>query len=175
MIITIGGKPVAGKGSVGRALAKHLGYEYLSIGDIWRVKAQEHNMTLNEFHVYCRTHPEYDRSIEDYQRGLRDHPGLVLDGRLGFYTIPSSFKVYLDVSVEEACRRLVEANRRNEKATTIQEAREEITTRARHETEKHLQQYGVDPHNLKQFDLVIDTTHKSVDSVVKEILTHAKL
>ena len=46
MQITIGGMPGSGKSTIGKMLAKSLGYKYYSIGEIRRELAQKRGLTM---------------------------------------------------------------------------------------------------------------------------------
>ena len=44
--------------------------------------------------------------IDEVLREFREHKDIVIDSRLGFYWIPESFKVYLDLDIDVATARI---------------------------------------------------------------------
>lgn len=171
-IITVGGSPGSGKGTVSKLLAKQLGYTYISGSAPWRAKAEELGFTLNQMHEWCAKNPQFDYDIDNWI-GREGRKGFtVVDSRMAFHMIPESLKIYLDVSLEEGARRIYEANRTNEKYNSIEEVLEEIKTRKQHEVEKHFQQSGVNVHNSTNFDIYIDTTKLPPQEVLRQILTN---
>ena len=70
MIITITGEPGSGKSTIGKRLAKELGYGHYYIGQIRRDAAKKKGMTLAEYNKYGEAHPETDIEVDDYQKNL---------------------------------------------------------------------------------------------------------
>lgn len=174
MIITIGGAPGSGKGTVGRLLAKRLSYEYTSMGDVWDAARQEKGMTSNEFHEYLHSHPEFDNELDRRQAELGKRDNIIVDSRLGFHFISHAFKVYLAVTPEEGARRVFSAHRGEEKYASAAEAYSELIKRQQHERKQHVQLYGVDSHDKKNFDLVVDTSKLTPEAVVEKIVEKLK-
>lgn len=103
------GKAGSGKGTVSKLLSEKLGYEHISIGNMKRELATAMGMTISEFNKEGEkpeNREKYDLKYEEYQKNLPLDSKVILDSRLGFYCQPDAFKVYLDVSDEEAARRI---------------------------------------------------------------------
>lgn len=170
MIITVGGTPGSGKGTVGKLLAEKLGYSYTSMGDIWGAAAKEAGMSLNEFHEHLQQHPEYDYKLDEHQRSLGAQNNLLVDSRLGFHFIPHAFKVFLVADLEEGARRILSTKRDDEKYKSLSEAIAELRARAEHERTQYRQIYKVDHHDHSNYDLIVDTTSISAEDAVNRIL-----
>ena len=64
--ITIFGLAGTGTTSVGKALAKRLGYKFLSSGDIFRQKAIDLGIEFYKFEKLCRGNPKHDLELDEY-------------------------------------------------------------------------------------------------------------
>jgi predicted cytidylate kinase len=171
MIITLGGEPASGKSSVGRVLAARLGLPFFSMGDIRRAYAHEHGITLEELNRRAQTDPTSDKLVDEKQATLdEEYPrGFVLDSRLGFLYLPQSLKIFLTVDARVAAERLVASERAGERAETVDEALASLSRRMREDRERYVQLYDVDYLDRSQYDLVIDTTGKTVEEIVGQV------
>lgn len=170
-IITLSGKPGSGKSSTADKVAELLGYTRYSSGHLVRTVAKRHRLTLSEFNAQAAKDHSLDEEIDAELRKLRDERDVVIDSRLGFYWIPESFKVYLDLDLEVATARIYKdavqnAGRSGEELdTTIQDARKNVARRLQAERRRFKKVYGVDPYDTEHFDLVIDTSRHSPQTV----------
>ena len=120
-------------------------------------------MTVKEFNKYCESHSEIDFQIENSAKEhARTHDNFIIDARLGWYAVPTSFKVYLKVDLNEAARRLLADSTRGkvEQYSSFENAKSEIAERFKLENERYLKLYGVKKDDMSNYDLVVDTTHK---------------
>jgi CMP/dCMP kinase len=174
-IITISGKPGSGKSSTADKVAELLGYTRYSSGDFVRSIIRQHKLTLAEFNLRAETDHSIDHEIDDELRKLRDLNDIVVDSRLGFYWIPESFKVYLDLDMDVATARIfkdmVDNSKRSstESATTIAEAQDIVFARVESEQERFRKLYGINPYTMRHYDLVINTSRHSPQSVALTI------
>src|SRR5689334_16245543 len=99
MIISITGAPGTGKTSVGKLLAKRLGYNFYSVGDLRGKMAMERGLTIDELNKLGEKDASTDTMADDYQRELgRKEDNFIIEGRLSWHFIPHSFKVFLKCS-----------------------------------------------------------------------------
>ena len=172
-IITITGDHASGQGTVSNVLKEHLGYEIYRNGQYVRKLATEKGMSIVEFQVYLNEHPELDREIENSATEYaNNHDNLIVDAKLGWFAIPSSFKVYLKVDIDIAVKRAYEdsARKDTEPFNSIEEAKEKITYRHKEETKRWIEEYGVDRDDMSNYDLVVDTSNLTPEQVAKKIL-----
>jgi CMP/dCMP kinase len=114
---------------------------------------------------------DWDTSIDERIDGvfisLNQNPaGYIIDSRLAWFFIPTSFKVYLEVDIHVAAQRILNDPARNsELYASPAEAIEKIRARKQSENARFLKKYGADCANLHNFDLVIDTTRLTPDQV----------
>ncbi len=172
MIITISGTPGSGKGTVGKRVAKALGYTYLSVGDMLGEIAVEEGITIQELLKRGETDPSADHKVDDYQKRLgEERDNLVVDGRLSWHFIPKSFKVYVKVDVEEGARRILKDKRPDESYSTLEEAVEELKGRLEQEKTRYVDMYnGINPHDESHYDYIMDTTNLTIEQGTQQLL-----
>lgn len=171
-IITISGKPGSGKSSTADIVAELLGYTRHSSGDMVRQILAEKGMSLAEYNVRARNDHALDEAVDDRLRALRDAKDVVIDSRLGFYWIPESFKVYLDLDIDVSAVRIFNDAANNasrsgsgEGTASLAVVTAQVRTRMEEERSRFRSMYHVDPYDLAHFDLVIDTSRHSPQTV----------
>lgn len=171
-IITISGKPGSGKSSTADRVAELLGYTRYSSGDMVRRILAKQQITLADYNARADTDHSLDEQIDEQLRALRNHNDIVVDSRLGFYWIPESFKVYLDLDIDVATARIFSDATSNAGRTGTGEgsgglANVAVQVRERVENEQHRFRalYHVDPYSPVHFDLIIDTSRHSPQTV----------
>ena len=128
--------------------------------------------------IYLNEHPEIDRQIEkSAAEYAKEHDNFIIDARLGWYAVPESFKVYLTIDINEAAKRAFydEDRKSTEKFNTIEEQKEDMERRYKMENARYFNLYGVKKEDLSNYDLVVDTTHKTPDEVKQKILDEYKI
>ena len=171
----------SGKGTVGKWLAKQLGYEYYnSGGGIQREIAKKHGMSLHEFQELEAKDPKWDKEVDTYQEKLgKTKDNIVLDGHLAFHFVPNSLKIFLDVNLEEAVNRrwkqLSHSAHRNEgEFKTKEELRNGLKHRLETARKRWKKYYNVDAYDPSNYNIVIDTTNLTIPEVQKKVLEEVK-
>ncbi len=171
-IITISGKPGSGKSSTADKVAELLGYTRHSSGDMVRQVLAKKHMTLAEYNTKAASEHDLDDEVDEQLRALRDRKDIVVDSRLGFYWIPESFKVYLDLDLDIATARIFKDSISNSmrgsvefKSTSLNDVAQQVRERMLTEQSRFRQLYGVDPYEKSHFDFVIDTSRQNPQSV----------
>ena len=187
MIIAIDGPSAAGKGTLARSVAKHLGYHFLDTGSLYRMvglsvlrgvadpvaaarklnTADFNDIDLRDEKVAQAASkiaiiPEVRAALLDFQREFaRKKPGAVLDGRdIGTVICPTAeFKFYVTASVQaRAERRFKELEATG---VTIEEIKEDI--KSRDERDAKQSQPAEDA-------ILIDTSELDADEVLREVI-----
>lgn len=169
MIITFSGLNGAGKTAASKALADKLNYEWWGMAQITRAHAKKLGMTIEEHDKYAAQNPEIDLEIDQELAALSSKDNLVVDSRAGWHFLPESFKVFLTANEDIRAQRCFENARESEKYSSVEDARRGLRSRIEVFRNRLKKLYGIDVYDPSNFDLVIDTSNKTVQEVVSEI------
>lgn len=171
-IITLSGKPGSGKSSTADKVAEMLNYTRYSSGDMVRQLLQKHHLTLAQYNARAENEHGLDNEVDTMLRDLRSSSDIVVDSRLGFYWLPESFKVYLDLDMEVATARIykdavsnISRSSAGEGTASLIEVSKQVKARMLNEQQRFKTLYHVDPYDTSHFDLVIDTSRHSPQTV----------
>ena len=169
--ISLAGDLGSGKSTVSKIIIARTGAEYYSTGTVCRKMAAEHGMTIDEFNRYMETHPEVDKLIDDGLRALSDDPGaLIIDSRMAFHFVKNTFRVYLTTDPMVSAERILADKRAGESFDTVEETAKRVSARRASENFRYFEKYGVHIMDMKNYDLVLDTTDIAPDRVADLIL-----
>lgn len=176
MIITITGLPGSGKTTVIKQLSNALHLPWYSIGDLRGKMAKERGMTIDELNALGETEAFTDNEVDDYQKSLgTSGESFVIDGRLSWHFIPSSFKVFLDVNKNVGATRIFGASKKGQRSDeksyeSVDEVKTFIANRVASDVRRYQKYYGVDFLNRNNYDLVVNTSNLTAEEVVRQIL-----
>lgn len=171
MIITISGKPGSGKSTVADRLAERFGMKRYSVGDFRRELAKKRGMTIAEFNLLGEKEEFTDKDADNWQKeiGIKEN-NFIIDGRLSFYFIPNSIKIFLSVRKEVGAERVMRHDREEEKVETIEEAIEKLDQRIKSDIKRYKEYYNLNPYEKNKFDFVLDTSDLSIEEVVERVM-----
>lgn len=170
--VAIAGDLGSGKTRICGLVCEVLGAEKISTGDLHRKIAAEKNMTTLELNQYSESHPEVDAQIDAELQQLRESPrSVVFDSRVAWHFVPQSFKIYLLADPEVAAQRIMtDPNRHSEQYENREEAVQKIYKRKQSENRRFREKYHVDCSDLRNYDLIIDTSDVDPEPVAQLIL-----
>ena len=169
--ISLAGDLGSGKSTVGAILKEKFGAEIVSIGRLQRSMAAEMGMDTCEFNRYQETHPEFDKILDTRLASYESLCGnFIFDSRMAWHFVPSAFSVYLKCDITEAAKRVAKAGRSDERYSDEKEAADKLLLRREREKKRYADFYGVDITDMNNYDLVVDTTDKSVEEVAEAII-----
>lgn len=177
MIISICGDPGSGKSTIRKLLAKRLGYKQYSMGDLRGKMALERGLTIDQLNKVGEKEAWTDNDVDDYQKKLGEtEDNFVIEGRTSYHFIPRSFKIKLEVSLEEGARRIMSGEDRPDepKAASIQEKARQLEERIASDTLRYKKYYNLDVADRKNYDLIVDTTDITPKQVVDAIVAEMK-
>lgn len=169
--------PGSGKTTVAKRIAKKLKLKHYSTGDLRGKIALKHGMNIDELNKIGEKERWTDKEIDDYQKRLgKTKDNFIIDGRLGWYFIPKSIKIFLDVKLKEGAKRIFMAGKRpdEKKYRSINEALEEIKKRINSDKKRYKKYYNITPYLKKHYDLWLDTTNLAKEEVVDKVLKFVK-
>ncbi len=176
MKITISGDLGSGKTTVAKLLAERLSYKYLSTGAIQRQIAGDLGLTTLELNLLSERQTEIDDRIDGHTRQIGESDyDYVVDSRLAWHFIPDSLKVFIVVDEEIAAQRISGDLSRgpSEERLGPEQMLEKIRARRASEKRRFLEKYGIDYRDLNHFDLVVDSSHATVEEVTQTVLSRA--
>jgi predicted cytidylate kinase len=149
-IICISGDLISGKSEAGKGAASYLGYQYFSAGRVFRELAQEKGMKITEFTGLAENDTSIDKAIDLKLAGIgKSREEIVVDARMAWFFIEDSFKVYLQIDIDEAARRIKENPRGDtEKYNSVEEALSALRYRKESEIKRYRNLYGAEIQDL---------------------------
>ena len=173
MIVTISGLPGSGKTTAGRIIAEKLGYKFYSIGDLRGRMAMDRGLTIDQLNDLGMREAWTDKEVDEYQKELgKKEDNFVIESRLGFYFIPQSVKVFLEVDLKKAAERVFRDQRPDEKTkASVAETLKSMKKRIQSDKTRYQKYYGIaDFMDRAHYDIVIDTTELTIEQVAGKIL-----
>jgi len=176
-IITIAGRPGSGKSTTAKLVAQQLEYQHFSSGDLFRQIGKELGIDLLTANRTAEEKAEIDERVDGRLREIgKTEDKQVIDSRMAWHWMPQSFKVYLDLDLDTAARRVIggmdEARLHNEHVPTDpHEYAKILGHRLESEALRYKTKYDANPFDTSNYDLVIDTAANDVAQVVELVLT----
>ena len=182
MIITITGFPGSGKSTLGKGIAKALGFKHYSAGDLLRQISKEREMSLMQIHHEMDKNSKIDIELDKRTEKLaRKEDNFVIDGRMAWHFVPKSVKIFVKVDLEKAAERVFEdtCGGKKERAEesyniSIEETEKNMRQRMEMNKARYLKLYNVDYLDEKNYDLIVDTTKNSIDKTRENVLMEIK-
>jgi cytidylate kinase len=172
--IILSGLAGSGKSSVGKALAKQLGFTFRSAGYYAREEAKKRGVSIQKLQILLKDEPDFDRQLDKQLiEWGQSTDGWVMDYRLGFALLPGATSIYLTVEDAEAVNRIGSASRSEEfnghetteaMLASIRERNENMRSRL-----KGL--YQVDFTDRSQYDHIVSTDDKTINEVIDDIIS----
>ena len=180
MFITITGELGSGKSTAAKLLSEAHGFEMYSTGSIQREIAKEKGISTLELNRQMTNdiHNVYDKMIDEKTVELsRANLGkdIVFDSRMAWHFVEQSFKVYVTVDAFVAANRVMAAGRgQEEQYGSLQEAAKALMKRKQLEDVRFAELYHVQTTDLRNYDLIVDSTSIAPDALAEFILEKAK-
>ena len=172
--ITIAGDIGSGKTTVARTVAERLRVEPLSTGGIQRQLAMARGITTLELNRLAETDGSIDEEIDNYLKRL-PAGDLVVESRMAWHFVPYTRNIFLYIVRHKAAQRILVANRNDEVYQNLGDATTYIARRRQSEVLRFEKYYSVNIDDLRNYDLLIDTSFRSPGEIAHNILTHGKL
>ncbi len=168
--ITITGDPGSGKTTFARNVAARTGYELITTGNMFRELAREKGISVAALNELAETQEELDHQVDNYLKSLNERDDhLVLDSRMAWHFLRNALKIRLTVDPDVAAQRIFSDTARGaEEKMSQQEAIKEVERRKQSEILRYRTLYQVNIGDDANFDLVINTSHKTEEEVLAE-------
>jgi len=173
LTIVISGPPGSGSSKTSLTLAKKLGLQCFSAGDLFKsYSKQRKNRALDVWNSDFGKSGEFHQELDEYQKEKAKKGNIVICGKLSIFLLKdlADFKVWIESPLEIRAKRV--AKRED---IPIIRAIDQIKKREKIERREWKKIYGFDYFDSKNLaDLVIDSSDKSVEENVEEILRSMK-
>ena len=169
-IVTLSGDIGGGKSSVARILEETLSFQLISAGGIQREIAASMGLTTLQLNEWSAKDRSVDDRIDSHTKWLgetSDH--IIVDSRLAWHFIPAAYKVFLSVDPLVGAERVFEASRSDEFHGSLAEALDNNLARTRLEAVRYRALYGIELRDYRNYDLVVDTSYVSPQTVADVI------
>jgi len=168
MKISIAGDLGSGKSSVAKVLQKELGFSYLSTGQMHRNIAEEYGVNSLELNKIANKDESIDDRIDNYLISLNESSeNLIIDSRLAWHFVKDTFKIFLEVNGEIGADRVFGDSGRIGEPLYKDEENALVNLKARKsaENERFFERYNVRCEDLSNYDVVINTSASSIESI----------
>ncbi len=179
MIITISGIPGAGKSTVAKILSKRLGMKRYYGGGVRREMGRKKGITIDQLNEIGEKEDWTDKDVDKIIKELGEkEDNIVIESRTGFFLLPNSLKVFLDVDLHVGARRIYEdvksnTERNEPRYKTFLDAENAVRKRMEGDLRRYKKYYDKDIHDKSQYDIVIDTTRMTPEEVAEKIVSEA--
>lgn len=174
--ISITGDLGSGKSSVAKILCEDLGFEYFSTGSLQRKLAAEKGMNTLDMNKFSESTKDVDDYIDNFLRQIEADKNAactyILDSRLAWHFVPSSFKVFIKVAPEVAAQRVLSDKARSNEpdSTDVASTMASLQARMQSECKRFKEYYDIDYRNESNFDLVVDSSVMTAQEVAASII-----
>lgn len=171
--ITITGDLGSGKSTIAKKICDILHLKYLSTGSIQRELASQMGMNTLEFNKYSNENKEIDSYIDQKLKDINHASDTyVLDSRLGWHFVQTSFKIYVMAMDEVAAARVLKDGSRvgEPDARDLQGKISELKERRELENNRFEKIYGIRPSLFQDFDIIIDTSTATVEDITQLVV-----
>ena len=181
MHISLAGRLGSGKSTLAKIFCPKYGFEHYYTGAIMRALAEERGMSALEFNKMCENDRSADYMIDNKTTEVsreRKDDKILFDSRMAWHFAENSFKVYLYVPIEVSVKRILNDQSRGnvEEYKDAADAEAKITARMQSESLRYKEFYGVDNHDLNNYDLILCTSsispEEAADIIWREFNTY---
>lgn len=161
LVITVAGHHGSGRSTNAKLLAEALGLRYISSGMLFRERAEELGVSLEEMNRIAERDRDFDNWLDNRTREESRKRGVVIDANLSAWMAEDpDLKVFVTCPFETRVRRISDREGRD-----YSEVEQETKMREASELERYKDYYGVDVSDLSVYDVILNTGLFSIDAV----------
>jgi len=153
LVVTVAGPHGSGRSTQARLIAERYGLRYVSAGALFRERAAELGLSLEEMSRKASEDRDFDVYLDTRTREEARMGGVVIDATLsGWMADGADLRLYLACPLGERVSRIAEREGRG-----VDEVVAETRFRDDCERRRFREFYGVDVDDLSVYDLVVNT------------------
>lgn len=153
LVIAVAGPHGSGRTTQAKLISQEFGLRYISAGTIFRQRAKELGLSLEEMTLKASENSDFDNYLDRISKEESKRGGVVIDATLSAWMADDpDLKIYLTCPFEDRVKRIASREGRDpfevEKETKYREGKER---------ERFLEYYAIDIEDLSVYDVVINT------------------
>lgn len=153
----------SGRSTQARLIADTFDLRYVSAGMLFRERAEELGLSLEEMSRRAAENRDFDNYLDARTKEESRRGGVVIDATLsGWMAENPDLRIHLSCPLEERVRRIAEREGR-----ALEEVERETRFREENELRRFKELYGVDLEDLSVYDLVVNTGLFEADGVAR--------
>jgi cytidylate kinase len=158
LVITIAGHHGSGRSTNAKLLAESLGLRCISTGLLFRERAKELGVSLEEMNQIASEDPDFDNWLDEQAKAESRRRGVVIDANLSAWMAEDpDLRIYLTCPFDVRVQRIADREGRE-----VTEVEQETLVREESEQERYMEFYGVDLCDLSVYDVIINTSLYSI-------------
>ncbi|MEB3779810.1 MAG: AAA family ATPase [Desulfurococcales archaeon] len=171
-VIVVSGPPGSGKSTYAKRLARELGLEYYTTGQIFRELAKKLGVSLSRLNEMAEEDPRIDLEIDKETMRIASKGGVVIDSHLAAWLLhdKADVLIYVKAPLNVRAERIAKRD-----SIPLKQAYTEIVERENSHRRRFLKYYGLDIRDLTIFHVIVDTSIYDVESTYKIIREAVKL
>jgi cytidylate kinase len=163
LVVTVAGYHGSGRSSQAKKIAENFRLRYISTGILFRERAEELGVSLEEMNRVASEEPEFDNWLDERTKIESRKGGVVIDANLSAWMAEDpDIRFFLTCSFEERVKRIV-----NREGQSMEAVEKETKAREELERRRYLDYYGVDLDDLSVYDLILNTELFSLESTAR--------
>jgi cytidylate kinase len=161
LVITVAGPHGSGRTTQAKRLADDFKLRYVSTGTLFRERAQQLGISLEEMTRIAAGDDSFDRFLDDRAKQETRKGRVVLDATLsGWVAENPDIRIYLTAPLDVRVRRIAEREGRG-----VHEVEKETLVREETEADRFRRYYSYNLANLTIYDVVLNTALADADGV----------
>ena len=160
LVITLAGHHGSGRTTNAKLLAKSLGLRYLSTGMLFRERAEELDVSLEEMNHIASNDKEFDNWLDNRTKEESMKRGVVIDASLSAWMAEApDLRIFVTCPFKERVRRIADREGRE-----YDEVERETRSREELEQRRYQDYYDVDISDLTIYDVILNTGIFSIEA-----------
>ena len=171
--ITVSGDIGSGKSTFAKHLADDLHIERIYIGALMREEAARRNLSLDELMQLLIADDSFDRQVDALQNEKsKTMERGIFEGRTSWHFVDQpTVRVFFKVDPRASAQRLWNSDDPSrDKYQSIDEIVAANELRKSAEEKRYQAFYNIDVYDPKNFDVIVDTSNKSIEDVYQEAI-----
>ena len=163
LVITVAGHHGSGRSTNAKLLAESLGLRYISSGMIFRARAEELGVSLEEMNRIAAEDPDFDNWLDEQTTIESKKRGLVVDANLSALMADDpDLRVFVTCPFEVRVQRM--ASREDRDYTEVEH---ETFKREESEKKRYKDYYDIDIDDLSIYDVILNTSLFSIEATAR--------